>query len=298
MGGMIRVEMVKAVSQSYLTSLWNQDALRKDKGESLDTLTNRYSRRFTKIVIGIAVGAAVFWAFREPAFSLPSFTSVLIVACPCALALAAPFALGTAQRVLGRRNVFLKCPGVIEDLARVETIVFDKTGTLTTTGRRVGAFEELWAAKQWLSLTRPRPSHAVRIGEARATTPGRCNPSLRRRAAGWKATCQGTDRMGSEACSDRVAFPQLVVRRVWIGGRVRTCPSGETALKPTSCSEPSPGRRSPNAPLGPARIGRRAGTNAPTRFTGRGKKPSRQDGFRLAKVAAPIGRDRQRLRGD
>ena len=56
----------------------------------------------------MAVGAAVFWAVVNPALSLKAFASVLIVACPCALALAAPFALGTAQRALARRNVFLK----------------------------------------------------------------------------------------------------------------------------------------------------------------------------------------------
>lgn len=143
MGGVIEVETVKAVSQSYLTSLWNQEAFRKERGEALNTLTNRYSQRFTKLVIAIAAGAAVFWALVNPALALKAFTSVLIVACPCALALAAPFALGTAQRVLARRNVFLKNPYVLETLARVDAIVFDKTGTLTAAGagsvRWVGA---------------------------------------------------------------------------------------------------------------------------------------------------------------
>ena len=133
-GGCIEIELVKAVSQSYLTSLWNQDAFRKAKGSSLDTITNRFSPRFTWIILAIATGAAVFWAFVEPARAVKSFTSVLIVACPCALALAAPFTLGTAQRMLGRQNVFLKNAHVTEVLARVNAVVFDKTGTLTTTG--------------------------------------------------------------------------------------------------------------------------------------------------------------------
>ncbi len=134
MGGAIEVALVKGVSQSYLTSLWNQDAFRKEKHQPLNQLTNTYSQRFTKLVIVIAVGAAVFWGFVNPAVSLKAFTSVLIVACPCALALAAPFALGTAQRALARQNVFLKNPFVLETLAQVDSVVFDKTGTLTTTG--------------------------------------------------------------------------------------------------------------------------------------------------------------------
>lgn len=171
MGGAIEVEMVKAVSQSYLTSLWNQEAFRKEKGELLNQITNTYSQRFTKIVIAIAVWAAVFWAFVNPALAVKSFTSVLIVACPCALALAAPFALGTAQRVLSRRNVYLKNPYVIETLAEVDSVVFDKTGTLTAAGAGsvtwqgapLNETEERWLFSMTRHSTHPLP---VWIGEA------------------------------------------------------------------------------------------------------------------------------------
>lgn len=131
-GSAIEVETVKPVSQSYLTSLWNDPAFKKQREDHLNTLTNRYSRRFTRIVIGVAAGAAVFWlASGNPARALKAFTSVLIVACPCALALAAPFALGTAQRLLARLQMFLKNSLILERMAQVNTIVFDKTGTLT-----------------------------------------------------------------------------------------------------------------------------------------------------------------------
>ena len=139
-GGAIEVETVKEVSQSYLTSLWNQDILSKEKKTSLDTLTNRYSRRFTKTVLAVAAGAAIFWSIVDSTRALGSFVSVLIVACPCALALAAPFTLGTAQRVLASRKIFLKNPRVIETLAQVDIVVFDKTGTLTASGAGSIAF--------------------------------------------------------------------------------------------------------------------------------------------------------------
>jgi Cu+-exporting ATPase len=131
-GGVIEVQTVKAVSQSYLTSLWNHEAFRKPRVDHLNTLTNRYSRRFTRVVLAVACAAALFWALGgDGERGLKAFTSVLIVACPCALALAAPFGLGTAQRLLARTNVFLKNILVLERLAEVDTIVFDKTGTLT-----------------------------------------------------------------------------------------------------------------------------------------------------------------------
>ena len=163
--------MTKAVSQSCLTSLWNQDAFRKAKSDTLDNLTNRYSQRFTRLVIAIALGSAAYWAFADSTRAVKAFTSVLIVACPCALALAAPFALGTAVRLLGCRKIFLKNAQVVETVARVDAVVFDKTGTLTAAG--VGSvtwdgtpLEE--AEERWLySMTR-HSTHplAARIGEA------------------------------------------------------------------------------------------------------------------------------------
>jgi Cu+-exporting ATPase len=131
-GGRIEIETVKPVSQSYLTSLWNEDAFRKQRDRGFESLTNRYSRRFTVIVMTIAAGAWLGWALAGDAGrGLKAFTSVLIVACPCALALAAPFTLGAAQRLLGRRGIFLRNSQVLETMAEIDAIALDKTGTLT-----------------------------------------------------------------------------------------------------------------------------------------------------------------------
>jgi Cu+-exporting ATPase len=174
-GGTLEIETVKEVSQSYLTSLWNQDRLAKEKKPSLDTLTNRYSRQFTKVVLTVAAGAALFWSFRDPSRAVGSFVSVLIVACPCALALAAPFALGTAQRVLARRNVFLKNASIIESLARVDTVVFDKTGTLTASSAGATVFnggpleknEEAWICSLARHSTHPHAARIVKLLEGK-----------------------------------------------------------------------------------------------------------------------------------
>jgi len=173
MGGAIEIETVKAVSQSYLTSLWNQEAFRKENSETLATLTNIFSERFTRIVIAIAAGSAVFWWPTSPALAIKAFTSVLIVACPCALALAAPFTLGTALRALGKRNIFVKSPVVLETLARVTAVVFDKTGTLTAAGAGSIRFEGNALNDQekgWVFSLSRHSTHpyAVRISEALA----------------------------------------------------------------------------------------------------------------------------------
>lgn len=162
MGGTIAVETIKAVSQSYLTSLWNQDAFCKEKTATLKTLTNEYSQRFTKIIMAVALGSALFWSFVKPALAVKAFTSVLIVACPCALALAAPFALGSAQRLLSRRNIFLKNPLVLETLAKVDAVVFDKTGTLTAAGAVTWHGPELSESeKHWVLWIARQSTHPL-----------------------------------------------------------------------------------------------------------------------------------------
>jgi len=171
-GAAIEVQTVKAVSQGYLTSLWNHETFRKDRQADLNTLTNRYSRRFTLIVIGTAILAGVAWVIAgNVPRGLKAFASVLIVACPCALALAAPFTLGTAQRWLAHIKIFLKNALVLERLAQVDAIVFDKTGTLTSVGASAVRFyggELSQAEQEWVfSLARHSTHpHSVSICES------------------------------------------------------------------------------------------------------------------------------------
>jgi len=180
-GGAIEVETVKPVAQSYLATLWNHEAFRKHRDHDLDSLTNRYSRRFTKLVIGLALAAAVFWLIQDASKALKAFTSVLIVACPCALALAAPLTHGTAQRILARLKIFLKNALVIERMAAVTTIVLDKTGTLTTAEAGGVQFEkaeipsqDLSAEEaQWISSLAKYSTHPNSIRIAKSLGGGR-----------------------------------------------------------------------------------------------------------------------------
>ncbi|MCB0815541.1 MAG: heavy metal translocating P-type ATPase, partial [Flavobacteriales bacterium] len=83
----------------------------------------------------------LYWWGRDAAQVWPVVTAVLIVACPCALALSMPFAYGHTMRLLGRRGLFLRDAEVVERLAHVDTVVFDKTGTLTARESYDLAFE-------------------------------------------------------------------------------------------------------------------------------------------------------------
>ncbi|CAH8291128.1 Cu+-exporting ATPase [Mariniflexile fucanivorans] len=129
--GTIEVDVLKSVEQSYLTQLWSNDVFKKDKSLAFTNITNQISKRFTITILIIAVLATTFWMIFDSSKAMNVFTSVLIIACPCALALAAPFTFGNVLHILGKKKFYLKNASVIEQLAKINTIIFDKTGTIT-----------------------------------------------------------------------------------------------------------------------------------------------------------------------
>ena len=133
--GLIELEVIKEVSQSYLTQLWNNDTFNKKSESQFTNFSNAVSKYFTIIVLLIAVIAAAFWYQTSTFIAINVFTSVLIVACPCALALSTPFTLGNTMRIFGRNKFYLKNSNVVEMMAKINSIVFDKTGTITESGK-------------------------------------------------------------------------------------------------------------------------------------------------------------------
>jgi P-type Cu+ transporter len=133
-GAPIEVDVIKEVSHSYLTSLWNHQSFRKENEQRFDRMTRSVSHVFTWTVLAIALAASGFWLFKDASQAMRILSAVLIVACPCALALSAPFAFGTALRVYRPFGFYLKNGFVVEGIARVRHLAFDKTGTLTHGG--------------------------------------------------------------------------------------------------------------------------------------------------------------------
>ncbi len=131
-GELIEIEVVSSVSQSYLTQLWSNDVFQKKVNLKYKTITDQISHYFTPALILLSIIAFAYWVFIDVNAAFNVFTAILIVACPCALALTAPFTLGNVIRIMGRKKFYLKNVTVVEQLAKVDTVVFDKTGTLTT----------------------------------------------------------------------------------------------------------------------------------------------------------------------
>lgn len=128
-GSQVGLMLEKAVDNSELTQVWNDQDTGNNK--KYENLIDRVSQYFTVIILVLALGTGSYWYFHDPTRVWDVLASVLIVACPCALALALPFGLGHGMRIMGRKGVYLKNAAVIEQLANVRQLVFDKTGTLT-----------------------------------------------------------------------------------------------------------------------------------------------------------------------
>nr|AOR51177.1 ATPase [uncultured bacterium pAM1] len=139
-GGAIELEVMKEVSQSYLTQLWNNFHQSSRERGQLSELSNTVSKYFTVVVLTVSAGVLAYWLPKDTATAINAFTGILIVACPCALAISIPFTMGTTVRIFGRNNFYLKNTAVIELLAKIDTIVFDKTGTITHAQRSSVAF--------------------------------------------------------------------------------------------------------------------------------------------------------------
>ncbi|MRE95978.1 copper-exporting P-type ATPase CopA [Enterobacter bugandensis] len=98
-------------------------------------LADKISAIFVPVVVGIALLSAAIWYFFGPApqivYTLVIATTVLIIACPCALGLATPMSIISGVGRAAEFGVLVRDADALQRASTLDTIVFDKTGTLT-----------------------------------------------------------------------------------------------------------------------------------------------------------------------
>ena len=133
----VRVDSVgKDSTINKISELIEHAAAGRVKSQKLADIFSAY---FVPIVIGVSIVTAFFWyGFLSYAGSsavyeitVLSFVSVIIIACPCAIGLAAPITLLVASNASLKNHLLLKNISSLEKLAKINLAVFDKTGTLT-----------------------------------------------------------------------------------------------------------------------------------------------------------------------
>ncbi len=98
-------------------------------------LADKIARIFVPMVMGIALLAGIIWYFIGPephiSYALIIFTTVLIIACPCALGLATPMSIIAGVGRAAELGILVRNADALQRAADADTLVFDKTGTLT-----------------------------------------------------------------------------------------------------------------------------------------------------------------------
>lgn len=137
-----RTELIveKTTNRSHLTQLWNETKTKKSNHNGF-LYQDKLSHYFLIGLLIVSGISGIVWWFIDPSRITEIVVAILIVACPCALALSAPFTFGNTMRKLGKKRLYLKNTAVIERLNQITDIVFDKTGTLTSTNYHEVKFE-------------------------------------------------------------------------------------------------------------------------------------------------------------
>ncbi|MEL6924702.1 MAG: heavy metal translocating P-type ATPase metal-binding domain-containing protein, partial [Bacteroidota bacterium] len=136
-GAAIELEVQRPVRQSYLTQLWNDQAFQQETEQHTVLSSDAFGRYFTIFVLVVAAATLLYWLPQDSRLAVNAFTAVLIIACPCAIALTIPFTYGNALRFMARENCYIKSVEVLQRFREISAIVFDKTGTLTQNNEQI-----------------------------------------------------------------------------------------------------------------------------------------------------------------
>ena len=128
----LQVRVDKAGEGSVLMNITGMAEQAQAHKSRLTGFADRVASWFILCVLALAGLVGLYWWHADPASVLPVTISVLVVTCPCALALAMPSAVTSASAALMKRGIACKSSDALEQVAGADEFIFDKTGTLTT----------------------------------------------------------------------------------------------------------------------------------------------------------------------
>ena len=107
-GEAIEIQISKELNQSHLTQMWEQQAFKDPhhKSENWENIANKVGMYFTIVLLTLATAAGIYWFYTDPSRWSNAVVSILVIACPCALAVSYPFALGHGIRWLAKHHFF------------------------------------------------------------------------------------------------------------------------------------------------------------------------------------------------
>jgi Cu2+-exporting ATPase len=132
LGDSVRLRVTATGEQTELAAVLRLLERSRQAKPRLLTMADRVARYFSVAVLAIAAAVSAAWLAINPDVALANTVAVLVVACPCALSLAAPAVVAATNTALARLGLLPISATALEQLTAVRQVLLDKTGTLTT----------------------------------------------------------------------------------------------------------------------------------------------------------------------
>ena len=131
--GSLYIKVTRVGEETTLSKIIRFVENAQTKKAPISRLADKVAGVFVPIVIAISLISAVGWyiASKDLALSVKILTSVLVIACPCALGLATPTAIMVGTGLGASNGILIKNGETLEKIHKIQVAVFDKTGTVT-----------------------------------------------------------------------------------------------------------------------------------------------------------------------
>ena len=142
----VRVHVEESGEESRVAKILRQVEESSQRRAPVVALANRMAAWFVAVVLVLALATWVTWRFIDPSRGVDNAIALLIVTCPCALALSTPLAVSMAIGRAAAAGIFVKGGDALERLAEPGELLLDKTGTITEA--RTSVVE--WIGPDWV----------------------------------------------------------------------------------------------------------------------------------------------------
>lgn len=159
LNGTIKVNVLKAGNNSTVRKIYEMLQAATSGRARIQRIADVFSLYFVPVVLVAASISAAFWYFfisgsNSGQWEIPvlAFVSVVVIACPCAIGLAAPITMLISSTYSYENGLIVKNTGALDRISRVTRVIFDKTGTLTKTLPEVSEVESTMPRDEFLAL--------------------------------------------------------------------------------------------------------------------------------------------------
>jgi len=164
----LRILVTETAEASRLGQLLRQVEESARRRSPVVRLADRLAGSFIAAVLALAAVTAIVWMVRDPSRAMDNAIAMLVVTCPCALALATPLAVTGAIGRAARRGILIRGGDALETLAGRGTLILDKTGTVTEGRLEVASWSGSDATKPLILALERHSRHPIADAFARA----------------------------------------------------------------------------------------------------------------------------------